>query len=75
MRKIARTARPAVALGPVMVSGRMMRSEVLWDPPSTRRVERVALLGPLTLSPNARPYAKAVAARYGLPVISDGWSD
>ncbi len=73
VRKLARNACKALALGPVGVAGRMMRSEVRWDPPSTRRVERVALLGPLTLSPSARPYAEAVAARYGLPVLVDGW--
>ncbi len=32
VRKLARTARPALALGPVMLTGRMMRSEVAWDP-------------------------------------------
>lgn len=61
------------AAGRVMYGGAVMRSHVRNDPPSTRRVERASLMGPLILSPLARPYADAVAERYALPVVLDGW--
>lgn len=71
--KLARRARGPLAAGPVVIAGRVLRSEITGDPPSTRRVERVSLMGPLVLSPRARPYRDVVAARYGLPVTVEGW--
>lgn len=62
-----------MAAGPVMIGGRVMPSEVRMDPPSTCRAERLAILGPLLLSPQARRYRDAVADRYGLPVLVEGW--
>ncbi len=58
------------AVGPVrwMGLGTVLPSNWPNDPPETRRLAAAAVAGPLALSPGARPYAKALTARYAVPV-------
>ncbi len=52
------------------VLGSVLPSHVYNDPPETRRVAAAAVAGPLALSITARPFAEAVAARYGFRVTA-----
>ncbi len=61
-------SRPCV-VGRVEYDGVALASPDLSDPPSTLRVERARVVGPIVVLPEAEPFAAAIRDRYGVRMI------
>ncbi len=58
------------AVGQVEYDGTALHSLIPGDPASTLRVERARVVGPVVVLPDAEPFAAAIRARYGVPVLA-----